>query len=109
MGDWATLGRGRPKGTEIPCRRMRSGSYVKAMGDVEDSEDSEGSPKPSPKSAARRHSYLKATQRSLSEQQQQPPPPPRKWVSWNEKSSDCDHHAHLYLCASSLEWTGFLL
>ncbi|TNM86837.1 hypothetical protein fugu_007067 [Takifugu bimaculatus] len=75
VGDWATLGRGRAKGTEIPCRRMRSGSYVKAMGDVEDSEDSEGSPKPSPKSAARRHSYLRATQRSLSEQQ--PPPPPR--------------------------------
>ncbi|XP_034551705.1 disks large-associated protein 4 isoform X2 [Notolabrus celidotus] len=71
----ATLGRGRAKGTEIPCRRMRSGSYVKAMGDLEDSEDSEGSPKPSPKSAARRHSYLKATQHSLSEQQ--PPPPPR--------------------------------
>nr|XP_046252661.1 disks large-associated protein 4 isoform X1 [Scatophagus argus]XP_046252662.1 disks large-associated protein 4 isoform X1 [Scatophagus argus] len=78
LGDWAgTLGRGRAKGTEIPCRRMRSGSYVKAMGDLEDSEDSEGSPKPSPKSAARRHSYLKATQHSLSEQQQ-PPPPPRK-------------------------------
>ncbi|KAM9350264.1 disks large-associated protein 4 [Symphorus nematophorus] len=77
LGDWAgTLGRGRAKGTEIPCRRMRSGSYVKAMGDLEDSEDSEGSPKPSPKSAARRHSYLKATQHSLSEQQ--PPPPPRK-------------------------------
>ncbi|XP_070824214.1 disks large-associated protein 4 isoform X1 [Chaetodon trifascialis] len=77
LGDWAgTLGRGRPRGTEIPCRRMRSGSYVKAMGDLEDSEDSEGSPKPSPKSAARRHSYLKATQHSLSEQQ--PPPPPRK-------------------------------
>ncbi|XP_041801394.1 disks large-associated protein 4 [Chelmon rostratus] len=76
LGDWAgTLGRGRPRGTEIPCRRMRSGSYVKAMGDLEDSEDSEGSPKPSPKSAARRHSYLKATQHSLSEQQ--PPPPPR--------------------------------
>lgn len=77
LGDWATLGRGRAKGTEIPCRRMRSGSYVKAMGDLEDSEDSEGSPKPSPKSAARRHSYLKATQHSLSEQQQ-PPAPPRK-------------------------------
>ncbi|XP_040902662.1 disks large-associated protein 4 isoform X2 [Toxotes jaculatrix] len=77
LGDWAgTLGRGRARGTEIPCRRMRSGSYVKAMGDLEDSEDSEGSPKPSPKSAARRQSYLKATQRSLSEQQ--PPPPPRK-------------------------------
>ncbi|XP_023262005.1 disks large-associated protein 4-like isoform X4 [Seriola lalandi dorsalis] len=76
LGDWAgTLGRGRPRGTEIPCRRMRSGSYVKAMGDLEDSEDSEGSPKPSPKSAARRQSYLKATQHSLSEQQ--PPPPPR--------------------------------
>lgn len=55
---------------------MRSGSYVKAMGDLEDSEDSEGSPKPSPKSAARRQSYLKATQQSLSEQQ--PPLPPRK-------------------------------
>ncbi|XP_029994080.1 disks large-associated protein 4 isoform X3 [Sphaeramia orbicularis] len=77
LGDWAgTLGRGRARGTEIPCRRMRSGSYVKAMGDLEDSEDSEGSPKPSPKSAARRQSYLKATQHSLSEQQ--PPPPPRK-------------------------------
>ncbi|XP_058499017.1 disks large-associated protein 4 isoform X2 [Solea solea] len=77
LGEWTgTLGRGRPRGTEIPCRRMRSGSYVKAMGDLEDSEDSEGSPKPSPKSAARRQSYLKATHSSLSEQQ--PPPPPRK-------------------------------
>uniref|UniRef100_A0A3B3ZL52 DLG associated protein 4 n=1 Tax=Periophthalmus magnuspinnatus TaxID=409849 RepID=A0A3B3ZL52_9GOBI len=72
-GDWAgTLGHGRGKGNEIPCRRMRSGSYVKAMGDLEDSEDSEGSPKPSPKSAARRQSYLKATQRSLSEQHSLP-------------------------------------
>ncbi|XP_064813188.1 disks large-associated protein 4-like [Oncorhynchus masou masou] len=76
LGDWsATLGgRGRPGGLEIPCRRMRSGSYVKAMGDVDqDSEESEGSPKPSPKTAARRQSYLKATHQSLSEQQ--PPPP----------------------------------
>nr|XP_054602002.1 disks large-associated protein 4 isoform X1 [Nothobranchius furzeri] len=77
VDDWAgTLGQGRTKGTEIPCRRMRSGSYVKAMGDPEDSEESEGSPKPSPKSAARRQSYLKATHQSLSEQQ--PPPPPCK-------------------------------
>ncbi|XP_029911315.1 disks large-associated protein 4 isoform X1 [Myripristis murdjan] len=77
LGDWSgTLGRGRARGTEIPCRRMRSGSYVKAMGDPEESEDSEGSPKPSPKSAARRQSYLRATQHSLSEQQ--PPPPQRK-------------------------------
>ncbi|KAK5934306.1 hypothetical protein CgunFtcFv8_014716 [Champsocephalus gunnari] len=60
---------GRPGGAnEIPCRRMRSGSYVKAMGDLEDSDDSEGSPKPSPKSAARRQSYLRATQQSLSDQ-----------------------------------------
>lgn len=47
---------------------MRSGSYVKAMGDMEDSDDSDGSPKPSPKSAARRQSYLRATQQSLSDQ-----------------------------------------
>lgn len=52
---------------------MRSGSYVKAMGDMEDSDDSDGSPKPSPKMAARRQSYLKATQHSLSDQL-----PPRK-------------------------------
>ncbi|XP_010889751.2 disks large-associated protein 4 isoform X2 [Esox lucius] len=72
LGDWSTTlgGRGRPGHLEIPCRRMRSGSYVKAMGEVDqDSEDSEGSPKPSPKTAARRQSYLKATHQSLSEQQ----------------------------------------
>ncbi|KAK7132766.1 hypothetical protein R3I93_019109 [Phoxinus phoxinus] len=76
-GEWSgTLGKAGAAG-EIPCRRMRSGSYVKAMGDVEDSEDSDGppSPKPSPKTAARRQSYLKATQQSLGEQQ--PPLPPR--------------------------------
>ncbi|XP_044036673.1 disks large-associated protein 4 isoform X2 [Siniperca chuatsi] len=67
-GDWSsTLGRS-GGANEIPCRRMRSGSYVKAMGDMEDSDDSEGSPKPSPKSAARRQSYLRATQQSLSDQ-----------------------------------------
>ncbi|NXR35301.1 DLGP4 protein, partial [Zosterops hypoxanthus] len=65
-GEWNnTLSR--EKDSEIPCRRMRSGSYIKAMGD-DDSEDSETSPKPSPKTAARRQSYLKATQQSLSEQ-----------------------------------------
>ncbi|KAM4692872.1 disks large-associated protein 4 isoform 2-T4 [Discoglossus pictus] len=63
-GEWT----GAPcKDDDIPCRRMRSGSYIKAMGDA-DSEDSEGSPQPSPKTAARRQSYLKATQQSLSEQ-----------------------------------------
>uniref|UniRef100_A0A671RXV0 Disks large-associated protein 3-like n=1 Tax=Sinocyclocheilus anshuiensis TaxID=1608454 RepID=A0A671RXV0_9TELE len=36
-------------GGEIPCRRMRSGSYIKAMGD-DDSADSDPSPKASPKS-----------------------------------------------------------
>ncbi|XP_051659213.1 disks large-associated protein 4 isoform X2 [Manacus candei] len=66
QGEWNnTLSR--DKDSEIPCRRMRSGSYIKAMGD-DDSEDSENSPKPSPKTAARRQSYLKATQQSLSEQ-----------------------------------------
>ncbi|KAG9348027.1 hypothetical protein JZ751_004047 [Albula glossodonta] len=54
------------KDDEIPCRRMRSGSYIKAMAD-EDSGDSDGSPKPSPKIQARRASYLKATQPSLTE------------------------------------------
>lgn len=54
------------KDEDIPCRRMRSGSYVKAMAD-DDSGDSDGSPKPSPKMQARRASYLKATQPSLTE------------------------------------------
>ncbi|XP_051985791.1 disks large-associated protein 4 isoform X1 [Xyrauchen texanus] len=67
-GEWlGTMGRGGPMG-EIPCRRMRSGSYVKAMADLEDSDDSDGSPTPSPKIAARRQSYLRATQQSLSDQ-----------------------------------------
>lgn len=56
----------RGKDDEIPCRRMRSGSYIKAMGD-DDSGDSDTSPKPSPEIAARRESYLKATQPSLTE------------------------------------------
>ncbi|XP_074508317.1 disks large-associated protein 1-like isoform X5 [Sebastes fasciatus] len=54
------------KEEDIPCRRMRSGSYVKAMAE-DDSGDSDGSPKPSPKVQARRASYLKATQPSLTE------------------------------------------
>lgn len=65
QGEWNnTLSR--DKDSEIPCRRMRSGSYIKAMGD-DDSGDSDTSPKPSPKIAARRESYLKATQPSLTE------------------------------------------
>ncbi|NWI42660.1 DLGP4 protein, partial [Picathartes gymnocephalus] len=73
-GEWNnTLSR--DKDSEIPCRRMRSGSYIKAMGD-DDSEDSETSPKPSPKTAARRQSYLKATQQSLSEQSTTQSPAP---------------------------------
>uniref|UniRef100_A0A8C7ZEX1 Discs, large (Drosophila) homolog-associated protein 4b n=1 Tax=Oryzias sinensis TaxID=183150 RepID=A0A8C7ZEX1_9TELE len=83
-GDWSsTLGRsGGPN--EIPCRRMRSGSYVKAMGDMEESDDSDGSPKPSPKTAARRQSYLRATQQSLSDQL-----PPRNCLpSLKEMSSN---------------------
>lgn len=48
-GGYPTAG----KDGEIPCRRMRSGSYIKAMGD-EESGDSDGSPKTSPKAVARR-------------------------------------------------------
>ncbi|XP_041752100.1 disks large-associated protein 1 isoform X3 [Coregonus clupeaformis] len=57
------------KEDDIPCRRMRSGSYVKAMAEDEDSGDSEESPKLCPKIQAqgRRASYLKATQPSLTE------------------------------------------
>lgn len=50
--DWGGgYGGGGPtdSGGEIPCRRMRSGSYIKAMGD-DDSADSDTSPKASPKS-----------------------------------------------------------
>ncbi|XP_013885858.1 disks large-associated protein 3 [Austrofundulus limnaeus] len=48
-------------GGEIPCRRMRSGSYIKAMGD-DDSADSETSPKASPKSTliAQRDAFRRA-------------------------------------------------
>nr|XP_033790289.1 disks large-associated protein 1 isoform X1 [Geotrypetes seraphini]XP_033790290.1 disks large-associated protein 1 isoform X1 [Geotrypetes seraphini]XP_033790291.1 disks large-associated protein 1 isoform X1 [Geotrypetes seraphini]XP_033790292.1 disks large-associated protein 1 isoform X1 [Geotrypetes seraphini] len=55
------------KDDEIPCRRMRSGSYIKAMGDEDSGDSDTASPKPSPKMAARRESYLKATQPSLTE------------------------------------------
>ncbi|XP_067862569.1 disks large-associated protein 2-like [Heptranchias perlo] len=47
------------KDGEIPCRRMRSGSYIKAMGDDE-SGDSDASPKMSPKGASQHESYLKS-------------------------------------------------
>uniref|UniRef100_A0A3Q3L7K3 Discs, large (Drosophila) homolog-associated protein 3 n=1 Tax=Mastacembelus armatus TaxID=205130 RepID=A0A3Q3L7K3_9TELE len=48
--DWGGgYGGGNDSGGEIPCRRMRSGSYIKAMGD-DDSADSDTSPKASPKS-----------------------------------------------------------
>ena len=61
-GGFSPLG----KEDEIPCRRVGSGSYIKAMAE-EDSGDSDCSPKPSPKVQARRASYLKATQPSLTE------------------------------------------
>eukprot|EP00062_Callorhinchus_milii_P002988 gi/632939741/ref/XP_007882993.1/ PREDICTED: disks large-associated protein 4 [Callorhinchus milii] len=89
--DWnSTLTRS--KVSEIPCRRMRSGSYIKAMGD-DDSEDSEISPKPSPKTAARRQSYLKATQQSLSEQTNQ--------RTRNEHFPSLCYRSHSYLASVS--------
>ncbi|XP_067389910.1 disks large-associated protein 3 [Emydura macquarii macquarii] len=48
------------KDGEIPCRRMRSGSYIKAMGD-DDSGDSEASTKVSPKGLSRRHGYRRSS------------------------------------------------
>ncbi|XP_041703380.1 disks large-associated protein 2 [Coregonus clupeaformis] len=57
------------KGDEIPCRRMRSSSYVKAMGD-EESGDSDSSPKTSPVKTVRPHSLVKSVmQRPLLDSQ----------------------------------------
>uniref|UniRef100_A0A672II47 Discs, large (Drosophila) homolog-associated protein 2a n=1 Tax=Salarias fasciatus TaxID=181472 RepID=A0A672II47_SALFA len=47
------------KDDEIPCRRMRSSSYVKAMGD-EESGESDSSPKTSPQKAVRPDALVKA-------------------------------------------------
>ncbi|XP_008593025.1 PREDICTED: disks large-associated protein 2-like, partial [Galeopterus variegatus] len=57
------------KDEEIPCRRMRSGSYIKAMGD-EESGESDSSPKTSPKVAIRPEPLLKSIgQRPLGDHQ----------------------------------------
>ncbi|KAG5277486.1 hypothetical protein AALO_G00118190 [Alosa alosa] len=45
--------RGYPGDDEIPCRRMRSSSYVKAMGDEESAGESDPSPKSSPTKTVR--------------------------------------------------------
>ncbi|XP_020828675.1 disks large-associated protein 2 isoform X2 [Phascolarctos cinereus] len=59
------------KDEEIPCRRMRSGSYIKAMGD-EESGESDSSPKTSPKVAVRPEALLKSIgQRPLGDHQTQ--------------------------------------
>uniref|UniRef100_A0A665VZI9 Discs, large (Drosophila) homolog-associated protein 2a n=1 Tax=Echeneis naucrates TaxID=173247 RepID=A0A665VZI9_ECHNA len=47
------------KDEEIPCRRMRSSSYVKAMGD-EESGESDSSPKTSPQRSVRPDAMVKA-------------------------------------------------
>ncbi|XP_030642175.1 disks large-associated protein 2 [Chanos chanos] len=62
---------GSNKDEEIPCRRMRSSSYVKAMGD-EESGDSDGSPKNSPQKTVRPDALVKSVlQRQLSDSQSQ--------------------------------------
>ncbi|XP_036084859.1 disks large-associated protein 2 isoform X1 [Rousettus aegyptiacus] len=59
------------KDEEIPCRRMRSGSYIKAMGDV-DSGESDSSPKTSPTVAMRPEPLLQSMgQRPLGDLQTQ--------------------------------------
>lgn len=50
---------GGSKDDEIPCRRMRSSSYVKAMGD-EESGESDSSPKTSPQKLVRPDALVKA-------------------------------------------------
>lgn len=60
---------GSNKDDEIPCRRMRSSSYVKAMGD-EESGESDSSPKSSPQKSARSDALVKSVlQRQLSDSQ----------------------------------------
>ncbi|CAO2611540.1 Disks large-associated protein 2 [Lemmus lemmus] len=56
--DWGAYPTG-GKEEEIPCRRMRSGSYIKAMGD-EESGESDSSPKTSPKVTLRPEPLLKS-------------------------------------------------
>lgn len=66
--DWGAYPTG-GKEEEIPCRRMRSGSYIKAMGD-EESGESDSSPKTSPTVAIRPEPLLKPIiQRSLGDHQ----------------------------------------
>lgn len=56
--DWGDYP-GDMKDDEIPCRRMRSSSYVKAMGD-EESGESDCSPKTSPQKSVRPDALVKA-------------------------------------------------
>ncbi|XP_051942798.1 disks large-associated protein 2 isoform X8 [Hippocampus zosterae] len=60
------------KDDEIPCRRMRSSSYVKAMGD-EESGESDSSPKTSPQKLMRPDALVKAIirPREMSDSQSQ--------------------------------------
>ncbi|KAL1773067.1 disks large-associated protein 2 isoform X2 [Sigmodon hispidus] len=68
--DWGAYPTG-GKEEEIPCRRMRSGSYIKAMGD-EESGESDSSPKTSPKVTLRPEPLLKSiVQRPLGDHQTQ--------------------------------------
>ncbi|XP_012879672.1 PREDICTED: disks large-associated protein 2 [Dipodomys ordii] len=57
--EWGGYPAGRGKDEEIPCRRMRSGSYIKAMGD-EESAESDSSPKTSPTAALLPEPLLKS-------------------------------------------------
>uniref|UniRef100_A0A8C8BR25 Discs, large (Drosophila) homolog-associated protein 2b n=1 Tax=Oncorhynchus tshawytscha TaxID=74940 RepID=A0A8C8BR25_ONCTS len=53
--EWSGYPEDGDKDEEIPCRRMRSSSYVKAMGEVDNDSggESDGSPKSSPQKAIR--------------------------------------------------------
>jgi len=75
------------KDDEIPCRRMRSSSYVKAMGD-EESGESDSSPKASPQKFVRPDALVKAIIR------------PRDMLD-SQRYNTCDFESSIVLCSSS--------
>nr|XP_005988555.1 PREDICTED: disks large-associated protein 3 [Latimeria chalumnae] len=68
---------------EIPCRRMRSGSYIKAMGDDE-SGDSDGSPKTSPKGMPQHEAHRRSSS-----------------VDQSRSKFTCQHYFASYVCNRS--------
>ncbi|XP_059810382.1 disks large-associated protein 2-like [Hypanus sabinus] len=85
--EWSSGYPGVNKDGEIPCRRMRSGSYIKAMGDDE-SGDSDASPKMSPKGAAQHENYLKSVSAGSGSEK-------------GRSKFSCKHCSDPYICSHS--------